>query len=163
MKTSRSVAKSSPGRIVRGALVAAGVAVGLAMGGTMLTKGAGAAEVIVYKSPWCDCCGEWADHMRENGFSLMVREVEDLDPIRAEHGVTDELMSCHTAVVDGYVVEGHVPATDVRRLLQEQPEAKGLAAPGMPAGSPGMEGAGNEPYNVLLFTEDGDTRVFASH
>jgi hypothetical protein len=101
--------------------------------------------------------------MRENGFSLMVREVEDLDPIRAEHGVTGELMSCHTAVVDGYVVEGHVPATDVRRLLQERPEAKGLTAPGMPAGSPGMEGAGKEPYNVLLFTEDGDTRVFASH
>lgn len=163
MKTSRSIAMSSPGRIVRGALAAAGVAVGLAMGGTMLTKGAGATEVIVYKSPWCGCCGGWVDHMRENGFSLMVREVEDLDPIRAEHGVTGELMSCHTAVVDGYVVEGHVPATDVRRLLQERPEAKGLTAPGMPGGSPGMEGAGKEPYNVLLFTEDGDTRVFASH
>jgi hypothetical protein len=119
--------------------------------------------IMVHMSPYCGCCGGWIDHMRENGFSLMVREVEDLEPIRAEHGVTDELMSCHTAVVDGYVVEGHVPATDVRRLLQERPEAKGLAAPGMPAGSPGMEGAGKESYNVFLFTEDGDTRVFASH
>lgn len=122
-----------------------------------------AQEVTVYKSPSCGCCANWADHLRANGFAVTVREVEDLEPIRAEHGINDELMSCHTAVVEGYAVEGHVPAADVRRLLEERPEAKGLAAPGMPAGSPGMEGVGKEPYDVLLFDENGDTRVFARH
>lgn len=139
------------------------IAVAAGWAGVMFASPAPAQEVTVYKSPWCGCCGGWVDHMRDNGFSVTVHETEDLDPIRAEHGVSDELMSCHTAVVDGYTIEGHVPAADVARLLREKPEARGLAVPGMPAGSPGMEAAGREPYDVLLFADDGDANVFASH
>lgn len=146
-----------------GMAVALAVAAAVSWGLLTLAHTASAQEVTVYKSPWCGCCGAWADHMRDNGFDVTVREVENLDPIRAEHGITGELMSCHTAVVDGYVVEGHVPAEDVRRLLAERPDARGLTAPGMPAGSPGMEGAGTEPYAVLLFDEDGATTVYGRH
>lgn len=143
-----------------------GAALAIAIGWTVALFGPApveAEEVTVYKSPWCECCGGWVEHMEASGFDVTVREVEDLDPVRAEHGVTDELMSCHTAVVDGYVVEGHVPAADVRRLLEERPDAKGLTAPGMPGGSPGMESAPKEPYAVLLFDADGDTQVFSRH
>lgn len=156
---------TSSRRVSRGFGIAAALVIVAAASWGVLTfaHDAAAQEVTVYKSPYCGCCGAWADHMRENGFSVTVREVEDLDPIRAEHGVTGELMSCHTALVDGYVVEGHVPAEDVRRLLEERPDAKGLTAPGMPAGSPGMEGAGKEPYAVLLYDENGDTRVYSRH
>lgn len=106
----------------------------------------------VYKTPWCGCCTAWVDHMREAGFAVRVTEMEDLEPFKARHGVTEELASCHTALIGGYVVEGHVPASDVARLLKERPEATGLAVPGMPMGSPGMEMDGHsEPYEVVLF------------
>lgn len=151
------------GSNVKGALAVIAATLALGLGGLLIIGSSNAQEVTVYKSPWCGCCGDWAGHLRENGFEVTVREVEDLDPIRAEHGISGELMSCHTAVVDGYVVEGHVPAADVRRLLRERPEARGLTVPGMPAGSPGMEAAGEEPYEVLLFDEAGDTSVYANH
>lgn len=108
--------------------------------------------LVVHKTPWCGCCTAWVDHMREAGFAVRVTEMEDLEPLKARHGVTAELASCHTALIGGYVVEGHVPAADVARLLKERPEATGLAVPGMPVGSPGME-MGNEqdPYEVVLF------------
>jgi hypothetical protein len=122
-----------------------------------------AQEVAVYKSPFCDCCGKWVQHLRQHGFTVAVHTTEDLDPVKAKYGVPADLVSCHTAVVEGYVVEGHVPASDIRRLLEERPKARGLAVPGMPAGSPGMEGAGREPYEVLLFDASGTTQVFAKH
>lgn len=135
----------------------------LAVAAVLQAAAAQAQVAAVYMSPYCGCCGKWVDHLRQNGFSVDKRMVEDLAPVRSRYGVPAELASCHTAVVDGYVVEGHVPASDIRRLLDERPSARGLAAPGMPAGAPGMESAGYEPYVVLLFDERGTTTVFARH
>jgi hypothetical protein len=122
-----------------------------------------AQEVTVHMSPHCGCCGDWVKHLERTGFRVEKRMVEDVSVARKTHGVPPKLASCHTAVVDGYVVEGHVPASDIRRLLAERPQALGLSAPGMPAGSPGMEGAGAEPYETVLFRADGSTDVFARH
>ena len=120
-------------------------------------------EITVYKSPTCGCCSKWADHLRENGFTVETVDVQDLSAVKRRYGIPPALQSCHTAVVEGYVVEGHVPAADVRRLLAERPDAAGLTVPGMPIGSPGMEqGDTAEPYDVLL-VHDGETAVFASH
>ena len=115
--------------------------------------------VRVYKSPSCCCCGDWVNHMRHAGFSVHVVSQDDMGPIKQSVGVPAAMETCHTAVVDDgtsrYVLEGHVPAGDVRRLLAERPEAIGLAVPGMPAGAPGMEqGALREPYAVFLFGRD---------
>lgn len=142
----------------------------VAIGGTSAAMFSGAAPaaaegplVEVWKSPYCGCCGGWIDHMRDNGFILKVHDVEDLDAIRLAKGVPPQLASCHTAVVDGYVVEGHVPAADVRRLLAERPKALGLTIPGMPQDAPGMDMKTGEPYEVLLFEKSGRTRLFARH
>ena len=121
-----------------------------------------AAEVHVYKSPTCGCCSKWMDHLREAGFRVEATEVADVTPIKRENGVPQRLTACHTAFVGGYVVEGHVPAQDVRRLLAERPKIAGLAVPGMPIGSPGMEGPNPEHYQVLSFGGEGVT-VFAEH
>jgi hypothetical protein len=120
--------------------------------------------VTVYKSPTCGCCSLWVDHLEANGFQVETVDVQDTGAIKRQYGIPDSLASCHTAVVGGYVVEGHVPAADVHRLLRERPEAGGLAVPGMPIGSPGMESADGltEPYAVLLVS-DGGTSVFARH
>jgi hypothetical protein len=120
--------------------------------------------VVVEKSPSCGCCTGWVEHMRAEGFEVEARDVspDQLDRTKAALGITPDTMSCHTAMVGAYVIEGHVPAADVRRLLDAAPEALGLAAPGMPAASPGMD-VGTEPYDVLLIDEDGATSVFATH
>lgn len=120
--------------------------------------------VTVYKTPSCGCCARWITHLEENGFRVETVDVDDLGAVKAQYGIPDALASCHTAIVGGYVVEGHVPAGDVQRLLREQPEAGGLAVPGMPIGSPGMEmpGRPNEPYAVLL-VDDGGTSVYTRH
>lgn len=118
----------------------------------------------VFKSPYCGCCAAWVDHMREAGFSVEVTNLEDMTPAKTHFGISDDLQSCHTAVVDGYVIEGHVPADDVKRLLAERPEAAGLSVPGMPIGSPGMEqGDRTEPYDVVLFDRKGGRLVFSNH
>lgn len=121
--------------------------------------------VTVYKSPTCGCCALWADHMTAAGFPVETVDVGDMDDVKARLGVPNTLASCHTAVVGDYVVEGHVPAEDVKRLLAEQPEATGLAVPGMPIGSPGMEVEGRpaDSYDVFLFTRDGRARIFSHH
>ena len=121
--------------------------------------------VMVYKSPTCGCCGKWADHLKANGFQVQLKDVEDIMAVKARYGVPNDLASCHTAIVDGYVVEGHVPAKEVQRLLSERPPIKGIAVPGMPVGSPGMEvpGAPPQPFNVVAFDEAGNTRVFAEY
>ncbi|MFC4353063.1 DUF411 domain-containing protein [Fodinicurvata halophila] len=121
-------------------------------------------KLEVYKSPYCNCCEAWVRHMREAGFAVEVHDVEDLAPIKQSHGITPDLASCHTAVLGDYVIEGHVPAEDVARLLEAAPQAKGLAVPGMPLGSPGMEqGNRSQPYDVIVFTETGKQAVFARH
>ena len=119
--------------------------------------------VTVYKSPTCGCCTKWEDHMRAHGFRVESHAVPDVTPTKVEKGLPPPLASCHTAVVDGYVLEGHVPAEDVKRLLQERPAVVGLAVPGMPMGSPGMEGLYSEEYEVLTFGRDGATTVWARH
>lgn len=121
--------------------------------------------VTVYKSPTCSCCQLWVDHLQASGFTTQVEVRENVMPIKQQLGVPPGMGSCHTAEVDGYVIEGHVPAEDIHRLLKERPQAKGLAVPGMPIGSPGMEhGDRRDPYQVLMFTErDGTAEVFAKH
>lgn len=120
-------------------------------------------KVDVYKSPYCGCCHKWVDHMRSHGFEVVTHDVSDVGATRASLGMPATLGSCHTATVDGYVLEGHVPAEDVERLLKEHPAAVGLAVPGMPAGSPGMEGARSQAYDTLLVKKGGATSVFAAH
>jgi hypothetical protein len=120
--------------------------------------------VHVWKSPTCGCCAAWVAHMREAGFQVEVEDVVDVTPHKVEHGVAPELQSCHTALVEGYALEGHVPAQDVLRLLDERPQVTGLAVPGMPTGSPGMEMGGRvDRYDVVAFTRGGGTSVWSSH
>ena len=122
--------------------------------------------IKVYKSPTCGCCTKWIDHLEANGFEVSAVDVADVGPVKQQHGVPAELASCHTALVDGYVVEGHVPASDLVRLLREKPDVKGLAVPDMPLGSPGMEASDpsrHERYEVLSFDAEGRTKVFESH
>lgn len=119
--------------------------------------------VEVFKSPHCGCCGGWVEHLRQNGFEVKAHDVDDVTAARKKLGMPDRLGSCHTAKVGGYVVEGHIPAADIRRLLKEKPKALGLAVPSMPPGSPGMESSKPIPYQTLLVQSDGSTRVFAQH
>ncbi len=121
--------------------------------------------VVVHKNETCGCCHLWVEHMEKSGFKVTVRNVADLGGIKERVGVPAGMGSCHTARVGGYFIEGHVPAADIARLLDEQPDAKGLAVPGMPLGSPGMEVASGEtqPYEVHLVTRHGSTSVFARH
>ena len=122
-------------------------------------------QVSVYKTPTCGCCGKWVEHMRASGFVTTATNVPapDVAAIKAKHGVPARLQSCHTSLVGGYVIEGHVPAEDIRRLLREKPAILGLAVPGMPAGSPGMDVAQFPAYDVIAFDAAGHTRVFATH
>lgn len=122
-----------------------------------------AGTVDMYKSPYCGCCGKWAEHMTKAGFTVKAHEVEDVPAVRKKLGMPDKLGSCHTAKVGNYLLEGHVPAEDVKRLLKEKPTALGLAVPGMPAGSPGMDVPNSPPYDALLVQKDGTTRVFSKH
>jgi hypothetical protein len=125
---------------------------------------AAAAPLLVTKSATCGCCKHWVEHMRKAGFDVQVREVADVTPTARRLGVPDKLRSCHTSEISGYVIEGHVPAADVKRLLATRPKAAGIAVPGMVVGSPGMEhGDHKEPYQVVLFDKAGNTKVFASH
>ncbi len=121
-----------------------------------------AADIVVYKSPTCGCCSKWIDHMKANGFTVEAHNSPDMQPIKQQIGVPPNLQSCHTAVVDGYVIEGHVPADVVARILTEKPAIKGLAVPGMPMGSPGMEGSRKDAYDVVTFDQDGRTTVYTS-
>ena len=123
-------------------------------------------SIEVWKSATCKCCGAWVKHLEANGFAVTVNDTDTgaLAALKRQAGVGDKLASCHTAKIDGYVVEGHVPSSDIKRLIAERPDAIGLTVPGMPVGSPGMEqGAKFEPYDVLLIKKDGATEVFAKH
>ena len=119
--------------------------------------------VEVWRSPTCGCCGEWVKHLQKNGFATRIHMVDDTSSIRAKLGIPEKLGSCHTASVGGYAIEGHVPASDIRRLLAQKPKARGLAAPGMPAGSPGMDIPNSPPFDVVLVGEDGKPTLFARH
>lgn len=121
-------------------------------------------EMTVYRSPTCGCCGKWLEHMKKHGFTVRDIKSNDMDRIKKELGVPENLQSCHTALVNGYVVEGHVPAADIQKLLQAKPEAAGLAVPDMPAGTPGMEmGGKKDPFAVLLFDKKGRVSTFQEY
>jgi len=123
-----------------------------------------ASEVTVYKSPYCGCCADWSDHLKDEGFSVTTEERKDMEPFKDKMGIPVSLRSCHTAIVDGYLIEGHVPAADVKRLLKERPEIAGLTVPGMPIGSPGMEqGNKRDRYNVYGIHKDGSTFIYNTY
>ena len=122
-----------------------------------------APEASVIKLVDCGCCDLWAEHLRRNGFAVSVRAVRDLAPVRAKYGIPNVFGTCHMALVEGYAIEGHVPAADIHRLLRSKPKVAGLAVPGMPAGSPGMEGPRRDPYDVLTFERNGATKVYAHY
>ena len=121
--------------------------------------------VEVFKSPTCGCCSQWVEHMRKAGFTVRTTDMNDLSEVKKSRGVPAEVQSCHTATVNGYVVEGHVPPADIHRMLKEKPAIAGIAVGGMPIGSPGMESpyVKAEPYNVMSFDKNGTTHVFAKH
>lgn len=121
--------------------------------------------VAVYKNPTCKCCTRWVEHLKLNGFVTEVHDLDSVDGVKDRYGVPSAIRGCHTGVVDGYVVEGHVPADDITRLLKERPKVAGLAVPGMPPSSPGMyqPGDAKEPYDVLAFQKSGTTTKFATH
>ncbi len=139
--------------ISRRSVLAAAGAFSLLMATTALAQPKALPLIKVTKSPSCGCCGGWIDHIKAAGFPVEVVDDPDMDSVKQRLGVPADLASCHTAEVDGYVVEGHVPAAAIQRLLSERPAATGLAAPGMPAGSPGMDfpGVDPEPFDVVLF------------
>jgi hypothetical protein len=148
---------------------AAGVGLALAGGKSLWAAIGGRGQVnptmVIYMSPTCGCCAKWVDHVKAAGFKTEVHQEEEMDAVKDNLGVPRDMRSCHTAQVDRYLIEGHVPAEDVKQLLDRQPRAAGLAAPGMPASSPGMAvpGEPHEPYDVLLFRRDGSSEVFAHH
>jgi hypothetical protein len=141
------------------------LSLGLLLGAAMLGTGVLAAEpsITVYKSPSCGCCGKWVSHLKENGFEVQTVDIDDLRMVKSMSGIKPEQASCHTARVGDYVIEGHVPADDIKRLLAEHPDARGLTVPGMPMGSPGMDAPQPQHYQVLLLEKDGTTEVFAEH
>lgn len=121
-------------------------------------------EITVYRSPSCGCCGKWLDHIQQHNFVVTDIRTEDVDSIKQKYGVSPQIASCHTALVGGYVIEGHVPASDIRKLLTEKPELIGLSVPGMPQGTPGMEMDGRkEPFSVISFDKDGKQQSYTKY
>jgi hypothetical protein len=121
------------------------------------------AQITVYKDRTCSCCMNWVAHLRANGFKVDVHEVDGTGPYQKKYHVPANLVSCHTAVVDGYTLEGHVPAREIKKLLEEHPKILGLSVPGMPVGSPGMEGSRSQAYSVFAFDAGGQSTIFASY
>jgi hypothetical protein len=122
----------------------------------------GPLAMTVYKSPTCGCCAKWVEHVKKAGFAVTVKDVSNVGEVKLARGLPAELASCHTAIVGDYVIEGHVPADVVQKLLKEKPTVVGIAVAGMPMGSPGMEGDRVDHYNVIAFEKDGKQRVYAS-
>lgn len=146
------------------------VGVGVAFAALFIARGASAAaakkpSIKIYKDPSCGCCTAWVERLESAGFVTQVEERGDMSAVKASLGVPDDMASCHTAVTGGYTIEGHVPPADIKKLLATRPKAKGLAVPGMPVNSPGMEvpGEPNERYTVWLFQADGKRTAFAHH
>jgi len=139
--------------------------VALVLSGAALIRTAEAGpQITVYKSPACGCCNDWIDHLEEEGFQVTAVNADNMPVIKAANGIRTEISSCHTALVEGYVVEGHVPGSTLKRFLSESPEMAGLTVPGMPVGSPGMEMPGQpaQPYDVLSIDPAGNTEVYES-
>jgi hypothetical protein len=147
-------------------------ALGAALFALMLTTGAATApadaapkqtKITVYKDPSCGCCKNWIEHLKKHGYAVDAKDTPDMAEVKRTLGVPEALTACHTAVVNGYLIEGHVPAADIARLLKQKPKIAGLAVPGMPMGAPGMEGPTSQHYQVLSFDKSGKTKVFATY
>jgi hypothetical protein len=124
-------------------------------------RAAPAPHVQVYKDPSCSCCAKWVEHLKQHGFTVSIETVPDTSVYRKKFGIPDNMASCHTGLIEGYALEGHVPAPEIQRVLKERPKAKGLAVPGMPLGSPGMEvGTTQQPYSVMLVDAQGKGSVY---
>jgi hypothetical protein len=124
----------------------------------------GLVEIEVYRSPSCSCCGKWVEHLKKNQFIIKDHVIKDVQAIKNKYGVSSELASCHTALVNGYVVEGHVPASDIKKMLKLKPSISGISVPGMPVGTPGMEvGDKKDPYDVIAFDKNNKSKVFSSY
>ena len=150
--------------------------IGVALGGAAVALGAerwwrrtnpgvvdaNVTPILVYASPSCSCCHAWMSHLQANGFRVSKELVSDVTPLKKKYHVPDRLWSCHTALVDGYIVEGHVPADVIRKVTSERPTIAGVAVPGMPNGSPGMEGSISDRYDVISFSRTGETDVYAT-
>ncbi len=150
-------------KLTLGATVAIGVAVSAALAVGVTRSDASPVPIVtVYKSATCGCCSAWVKHLEANGFTVRSVDVDNLQEMKTASGVPGALASCHTALVEGYVVEGHVPADLVKKMLRERPQIAGLAVPGMPSGSPGMEGPRKDPYNVMAFEKGGASHVYAT-
>lgn len=136
----------------------------IAFAALSLGAAAHAATMTVYKSPSCGCCAKWVEHVEKHGFTVKTIPTEDMLAVKKKHGVPATQLSCHTTIVGGYVVEGHVPVADIRRLLRQKPKARGIAVAGMPMGAPGMEhGDHHEPYSTMLIGKTGKLSLFAKH
>ena len=145
----------------RGSRLAAALVVTITLAGSSSRAQQKPPSATVYKTATCGCCTKWVDHMRARGFDVKVQDVDDIGRVKATHGVPPELSSCHTTLVGGYVIEGHVPADVVKRLLRERPKVAGLAVPGMPVGSPGMEQPGRrDPYAIVSFDRAGQRKIY---
>jgi hypothetical protein len=141
--------------------VTAALAAAVALAAAGAPQAQQAPSVMVYKTATCGCCSKWVEHMRSQGFEVKTEDVDNISRVKATHGVPSEVGSCHTSLVGGYVIEGHVPADAVHRLLREKPKVTGIAVAGMPAGSPGMEVPGRkDAYNIVTFDKSGPTGVF---
>ena len=138
--------------------------IAIASATALVASAANAAQLTVHKSPYCGCCAKWIEHVEKHGFSVKVVETEDMTAVKKRLGVPDQLGSCHTTLAGGYFIEGHVPAADIKRLLAQKPKAAGIAVPGMPAGSPGMDSGGQrQPYATLLVSKTGKASVYVQH
>lgn len=139
----------------------AAVAAAPAAATTLASNNGELIPIKVYKDPSCGCCKEWVKHLEANGFTVETMDMPDMSSVKTKYGVKNEIQACHTAVVGDYLVEGHVPADVIKQMLKEKPAIAGLAVPGMPQGSPGMDGGAKERYNVLTFDRAGRTTVYA--
>lgn len=121
-------------------------------------------DIVVYKNPECGCCSKWVKYLQDNNYNVTIESSRDVLAVKKRLGIPEKLAACHTAVIDGYIVEGHITHRDIKRLLLFRPEIKGIAVPGMPVGTPGMEsGSTVQSHNVISFDEQGNTEVFAEH
>jgi len=139
------------------------ILIGINIGFSSLIKTAYAKEIMVYKTPTCDCCKSWIKHLRNEGFNVTTKDIDDVKPVKKQFGISSQYQSCHTAKVGKYFIEGHVHAFDIRKLLNEKSDVKGLSVPGMPVGSPGMEGKNKEKYNVLAIDNSDKVTVYSSY
>jgi hypothetical protein len=143
------------------AVLAVSIYIGFNVGGQQAV--ADTNEIMVYKSPTCGCCKKWVKHLEDQGFNVTSKNMQNMNPIKKTIGVQRQYQSCHTAKIGKYFIEGHVPAKDIKRLLKEQPDIKGLSAPGMPMGSPGMEGPRKDRYDVIAIDENDRATVYSSY